>query len=222
LATALLLLPARVTNPGEEGRMARRVWQILVTITCLALAGALLDGCAGRSATSGGAGAQAGAAGATEAARAGGPGRGAPAGSAPGSGPGTDAGMAAGVALPALPAPSGFAETSALRDVHFDFDRYAIRPPDARILEDGARWLAANARAIVLIEGHADERGTNEYNLALGERRAAATRDYLVALGVARSRITLLSYGEERPLCGERTEPCWAENRRAHFLVRLR
>ncbi len=199
--------------------MARRIWQILITLTCLILASAMLSACTKRS----------GAPAATTSApdgQAGGGRAGASAGAMAGLGGAADAGGAAGssmrlagMPIPALPSPSGFSEASALRDVHFDFDRYAIRPQDAKTLEDNARWLKGNARAIVLIEGHADERGTNEYNLALGERRATATREYLLALGIERSRITLLSYGEERPLCTERTESCWAENRRAHFLV---
>jgi peptidoglycan-associated lipoprotein len=116
--------------------------------------------------------------------------------------------------------PAEFVETSALRDIHFDFDRYEIRPQDAAILKANAEWLRANPKALLLVEGHADERGTNEYNLALGERRAKATRDYLVSLGIDAARITVISYGEERPVCTERIETCWARNRRAHFLVK--
>ncbi len=131
---------------------------------------------------------------------------------APGGAPGA-------MLFPGLPAPKDFAAVAELRDIHFDFDRATVRPEDARILDGNARWLAAHPGARVLIEGHADERGTNEYNLALGETRAKATRDQLVARGVAPARITLVSYGEERPLCRTATETCWAQNRRAHFLV---
>jgi peptidoglycan-associated lipoprotein len=127
---------------------------------------------------------------------------------------------ATGTTIPALPSPKEFVETSALRDVYFDFDKYEIRAQDARTLEANAGWLKSNTGALLLIEGHADERGTNEYNLALGERRAKATRDHLVSLGIEGSRITVISYGEERPVCTERTEACWAKNRRAHFLVK--
>ena len=95
-----------------------------------------------------------------------------------------------------------------------------LRAEDARILESNARWLLAHPGTLVLIEGHADARGTNEYNLALGESRARVTRDQLVARGVAASRITILSYGEERPTCRETSEACWGNNRRAHFLVK--
>ena len=91
-----------------------------------------------------------------------------------------------------------------------------------RILDTNAAWLKSNPNHLVLIEGHADERGTNEYNLALGERRAKSTMNYLVSQGVQANRITIISYGEERPACTEKTEECWAKNRRAHFLVKPR
>jgi len=114
----------------------------------------------------------------------------------------------------------GFRENAALKDVHFDFDKYEIRAADAKILDENAKWLKTNPGYLVLIEGHADERGTNEYNLALGERRSKATMTYLVSQGVPSSRLTTISYGEERPACKEHTESCWAKNRRAHFLVK--
>lgn len=149
-------------------------------------------------------------------------GAGAPAGGAGSRGSATAGGTpVTGTTIPAVPSPKEFVDTSALKDIHFDFDRYDIRSRDAKVLEENARWLKANASALVLIEGHADERGTNEYNLALGERRAKATRDYLVSLGVSRSRISIIPYGEERPVCTAHTEDCWAQNRRGHFLVRL-
>ena len=126
-------------------------------------------------------------------------------------------------AAPATPPrPSEFAENANLNDIHFDFDKYDIRPDDAKILDANAGWLKSNANNLVLIEGHADERGTNEYNLALGERRAKATMNYLVSQGIQANRITIISYGEERPLCTESNEACWAKNRRAHFLVKAR
>ena len=115
---------------------------------------------------------------------------------------------------------SEFRTIDALKDIHFDFDRYDIRTDAAKVLDADAAWLNDNSRTLVLIEGHADERGTNEYNLVLGDRRAKATLDYLVSRGVQGSRITVISYGEERPVCRERTEACWAKNRRAHFLVK--
>jgi len=119
-----------------------------------------------------------------------------------------------------LPSPKDFTAMKDLKPIHFDFDKYDIRSGDAKILDANARWMKANANYLILIEGHCDERGTNEYNLALGERRAKATMNYLVAQGVAATRMTLISYGEERPLCAEKNEECWAKNRRAHFLVK--
>ena len=119
------------------------------------------------------------------------------------------------------PAPSEFTANANLKDVFFDFDKYDVRPNDAKTLDTNAAWLKSNDN-LVLIEGHCDERGTNEYNLALGERRAKAAMNYLVAQGVQASRITIISYGKERPTCTEHSESCWAQNRRAHFLVKAR
>jgi peptidoglycan-associated lipoprotein len=127
---------------------------------------------------------------------------------------------ATGTNIPALPSPTEFSATSALRDIHFAFDKYDVSASDKTVLDANARWLKSHAKALVLIEGHCDERGTNEYNIALGERRAKAARDYLASAGVPDSRITIVSYGEERPTCADGTETCWAENRRAHFLVK--
>ena len=130
---------------------------------------------------------------------------------------------APGTAAPSTtpPAPSEFRETPNLKDVFFDFDKYDIRPSDAKVLDTNAAWLKTNDN-LVLIEGHCDERGTNEYNLALGERRAKATMNYLVGQGVQANRVTIISYGKERPTCTEHSEACWAKNRRAHFLVKAR
>jgi peptidoglycan-associated lipoprotein len=116
--------------------------------------------------------------------------------------------------------PSQYHAEAALRTIHFDFDKSDIRPGDAKILDANAAWLTANPKLLLLIEGHCDERGTAEYNLALGERRAKATQTYLVSRGVQAERITLVSYGEERPECTEHSEKCWATNRRAQFLVK--
>jgi peptidoglycan-associated lipoprotein len=121
---------------------------------------------------------------------------------------------------PPRPEPAEFKSIPELRDVFFDFDRYALKPEGARTLDASIEWLKANPSALVLIEGHCDERGTNAYNLALGERRAKAAHEYLVARGVAATRIQTISYGEERPDCTERNESCWSRNRRAHFLAK--
>jgi peptidoglycan-associated lipoprotein len=107
-------------------------------------------------------------------------------------------------------------------DIHFDYDKADIREADAKILDAKADWLKARADHLLLIEGHCDSRGTNEYNTALGDRRAKATMNYLVSRGVQATRITVISYGEERPVCAEQSEGCWAKNRRAHFLVKPR
>jgi peptidoglycan-associated lipoprotein len=121
---------------------------------------------------------------------------------------------------PIRPAPKDFVAIDALKPIYFDFDRYDIRPGDRKTLDANAKWLKENAKHIVLIEGHCDERGTNEYNLGLGERRARATMNYLVAQGIQANRFSLVSYGEERPVCTEKNEQCWSKNRRAAFLVK--
>jgi peptidoglycan-associated lipoprotein len=121
---------------------------------------------------------------------------------------------------PVRPAPKDYAAVEALKPIHFEFDRYDIRPTDRKVLDANAAWLKQNSNQLVLIEGHCDERGTNEYNLGLGERRARATMNYLVSQGIQASRITVVSYGEERPVCTEKNESCWAKNRRAAFLAK--
>jgi len=119
----------------------------------------------------------------------------------------------------ARPAPREFVPERQLPDIFFDFDKSAIRPDAARALQASAEWLNANRNRSLIIEGHCDERGTEAYNLALGDRRATATRDFLVAHGVPTARMSLVSYGKERPQCSEHTEECWGLNRRAHFVV---
>ena len=106
-----------------------------------------------------------------------------------------------------------------IRDIHFDFDRYDIRSDAKPVLSEVASMLLRNTNLKVITEGHADERGTSEYNLALGDRRANSVREYLISLGVSSGRIETISYGEERPVCMEQTEECWAINRRAHFVL---
>jgi peptidoglycan-associated lipoprotein len=106
-----------------------------------------------------------------------------------------------------------------LIDVHFEFNRADIRDVDRSILTRDAEILRKFDFLRVTVEGHCDERGTVEYNLALGERRAAATRDYLVSLGVAADRLRTASYGKEAPACYEHGEDCWARNWRAHLTV---
>ena len=106
-----------------------------------------------------------------------------------------------------------------LKDIYFDFDRYDLKPDARATLKANADWLKANPSARAEIEGHCDERGTNEYNLALGAKRAQAARDYLITLGIAKGRISTKSYGEELPVCKEQNEGCWQKNRRDRFVV---
>jgi peptidoglycan-associated lipoprotein len=110
-------------------------------------------------------------------------------------------------------------ESSLLKDIHFDFDRYNLRPGDASILKENAALLKKYANVKIQIEGHCDERGTVEYNLALGERRANSAKDYLVSLGISQARISTISYGKEKPLDPSHNEAAWAKNRRAHTVV---
>lgn len=104
-------------------------------------------------------------------------------------------------------------------NVHFEFDRSNLLPEAQEILRYKAQWLRENPDAGVIIEGHCDERGTNEYNLALGDRRANSAKAYLMDLGIAGSRMTCISYGEERPLDPDHNEEAWAKNRRAQFII---
>ncbi len=107
----------------------------------------------------------------------------------------------------------------ALADVYFEFDRAEITPAARTGLEENAKWLIGHPSAAVRIEGNCDERGTNEYNLALGERRAQAVKRVLAALGVPAGRLSTVSYGEEQPVCRDHRESCWQQNRRAHLAV---
>jgi peptidoglycan-associated lipoprotein len=106
-----------------------------------------------------------------------------------------------------------------LADVHFDFDKYDIREVDRDVLAKNAEVLKKFDFLKITVEGHCDERGTIEYNLALGERRAKSALDYLISLGVPADRLKTVSYGKEVPLCKESSEDCWTRNRRAHFTV---
>jgi peptidoglycan-associated lipoprotein len=106
-----------------------------------------------------------------------------------------------------------------LADIHFDYDRAELRDADRQVLATNAEFLKSHDYIKVTVEGHCDERGTVEYNLALGERRAKNAYDYLVSLGVPADRLKTVSYGKEIPLCQESGETCWARNRRAHFAI---
>ena len=106
-----------------------------------------------------------------------------------------------------------------VKEVYFDFDRYVLTPTARATLRDNAEWLRGHISVAVEIEGHADERGTNEYNLALGTKRARVAMEYLSVLGILSKRLSTISYGEELPVCREKTEECWQRNRRVRFVI---
>ena len=105
-------------------------------------------------------------------------------------------------------------------DILFEFDSASLSVEAQELLRAKAAWLRENSKARVIIEGHCDERGTNEYNLALGDRRAFSAKSFLVDLGIADARLTTISYGEEQPINSNSTEDAWAQNRRAHFVIK--
>ena len=106
-----------------------------------------------------------------------------------------------------------------LRDVFFDYDQHFLREDAKRVLQQDAQWLAKWPRTKIRIDGHCDERGTAEYNLALGDRRVEEAREYLASLGVRSDRVQIRSLGKESPFCHEADEPCWSQNRRGHFVI---
>ncbi len=110
-------------------------------------------------------------------------------------------------------------EERPLADVYFGYDLADLTDAARASLQTNADWMRRWTSTRITIEGHADSRGTNEYNLALGERRASTVRDYLIGLGIASARITIVSKGEEEPVCTEEVESCWSQNRRGHFLI---
>ena len=112
-----------------------------------------------------------------------------------------------------------FKPTSELKDIHFQFDKYDLDASSKSILKQNADFLKQHPSVKVEIQGHCDERGTNNYNLALGQRRASSTKRYLSSLGIPENRLHVISYGEEKPFCNESSDNCWWRNRRAHFMV---
>jgi peptidoglycan-associated lipoprotein len=151
------------------------------------------------------------------------------------SGPSTPVGQAPqeqpaqggqGQPAPTLPAPTSqpreFAAAAELKSIHFAFDQAKIGSSEAGRLRDSMRWLKSHADMVVLVGGHADERGSDTYNTKLGERRANAVKSYLIANGVEADRITTATFGEGSPVCSQRTEACWAKNRRADLQVKAR
>ncbi len=112
-----------------------------------------------------------------------------------------------------------FKDSNSLKDIHFKFDQYDLDEESRSILMGNASYLKSNSAAIIEIQGHCDERGTNNYNIALGERRAHSTKMFLVSQGISSNRIHTISYGEERPFCFDSNDACWLKNRRAHFRI---
>jgi peptidoglycan-associated lipoprotein len=104
-----------------------------------------------------------------------------------------------------------------MKDIYFDYDRYDVRPADAAALKADADFLSSHPTFKVVISGHCDERGSEDYNITLGSSRADGVRDQLVKFGIAGNRIKTISYGKEKPFCTESNEQCWKQNRRAHF-----
>jgi len=130
-------------------------------------------------------------------------------------------------AVPALTEAEIFARKSVdqlnaekpLDDVFFDLDKSSMRDDAKPALQKDADWLKKWPSVVVMLEGHCDSRGSSEYNLGLGNRRANAVRDYLTSLGVPASRVTIVSKGKEQPFCNEQNEGCWQQNRRGHFVI---
>jgi len=117
------------------------------------------------------------------------------------------------------PSGSDFGQAGGLQTVNFEYDKSTLTKLAQEILKSNAQWLKNNMDVYIQIEGHCDNRGTIEYNLALGERRALAVRNYLIQLGISSSRILTISYGEEKPLCTNDNENCWSKNRRSNFVI---
>jgi peptidoglycan-associated lipoprotein len=119
----------------------------------------------------------------------------------------------------AAPEEHAAAAEAGLQPIHFDFDRSFIRDDARPVMKANAEWLKANPNVKIRIEGNCDERGTKEYNQALGQRRATSAKKYLTDLGISSNRISLISYGKEKPVCTEHTEDCWQKNRRDDFVA---
>lgn len=136
--------------------------------------------------------------------------------------------LVVGVLMVALLATTGCARKSskvagganALQKIHFDFDKYNIKSEYEGAMKSNGQWLQNNKNASLVIEGHCDSRGTAEYNIALGDRRAKAAKNYLQNLGVDTKRMSTISYGKERPICTTQDEACWAQNRRDEFVAK--
>lgn len=131
-----------------------------------------------------------------------------------------DTGDASGRQLDEIRAEQAAAAAAGLRDVFFGYDSWTISEDQRQALNRDAEWMRSNPGTIVKVEGHCDERGTSAYNLVLGEKRAKAVRNYLVELGISANRLSVVSYGKERPSCLEHAESCYQQNRRGHLVVK--
>jgi peptidoglycan-associated lipoprotein len=155
----------------------------------------------------------------------GGPGAGTVAGSGAGAGAGSllakaDTSDTASRQMDEIRAEQAASVAAGLRDIFFGYDSWTISDDQRQDLNRDADWMKSNPNAAVKVEGHCDERGTSAYNLVLGEKRAKAVRNYLVELGISANRLSVVSYGKERPSCLEHAESCYQQNRRGHLVVR--
>jgi peptidoglycan-associated lipoprotein len=126
----------------------------------------------------------------------------------------------AGRQLDEIRAEQAASTAAGLRDVYFGYDSWTISEDQRQALNRDAEWMKSNSAAIVKVEGHCDERGTSDYNLVLGEKRAKAVRNYLVELGISANRLSVVSYGKERPFCADHAESCYQQNRRGHLVLK--
>lgn len=131
-----------------------------------------------------------------------------------------DPSSSAGRQMDEIRAEQAASSAAGLRDVFFAYDSWTISEEGRQALSRDAEWIKSNPSALVKVEGHCDERGTSAYNLVLGEKRAKAARNYLVELGVGANRLSVVSYGKERPSCNEHAESCYQQNRRGHLVVK--
>jgi peptidoglycan-associated lipoprotein len=131
----------------------------------------------------------------------------------------TDVGPGHGIVGTEIPGEGLDGTLYGLEDVHFEFDKSSLSPEAQEVLRRNADWLRTNSSTMIEVEGHCDERGTIEYNLALGDRRARSAKDFLVNLGIGAARMRTISYGKEMPMDAGHTEGAWAKNRRAHFTI---
>lgn len=131
-----------------------------------------------------------------------------------------DPSSSAGRQMDEIRAEQAASSAAGLRDVFYAYDSWTISEDGRQSLSRDAEWMKSNPSALVKVEGHCDERGTSAYNLVLGEKRAKAARNYLVELGVGANRLSVVSYGKERPFCNEHAESCYQQNRRGHLVVK--